>query len=156
MYFNYVLFSCAVKSGSIPCIDLLLEYGAELNPSKHLNRLARKHPLVCALETRNREVIKHIVAKGADMKMSFAVLSHINELDLYRALNIRVDLELSEISMLELQETPPNFEALHVGYYFLVVIISWWNYYFLVVKIYAFMDIHHGESSINIHGETSF
>lgn len=104
--------SCAVKNGSIACIDLLLEYGGELNPSRHLDKQARKHPLVCALECRNQEVIKHIVAKGADIKMAFAVLSNINDSDLYKTLHLKVDLELSEISVLELQETPPNFEAL--------------------------------------------
>ena len=78
-----------------------------------MDKQARKHPLVCALECRNQDVIKHIVAKGADMKMAFAVLSNINDSDLYKALNLKVDLELSEISVLELQETPPNFEALH-------------------------------------------
>ena len=46
------------------------------------------------------------------MKLAFAVLSNINDSELYRTLNVKVDLELSEISILELQETPPNFEAL--------------------------------------------
>lgn len=46
------------------------------------------------------------------MKLAFAVLSNINDNELYRTLNVKVDLELSEISILELQETPPNFEAL--------------------------------------------
>lgn len=90
----------------------MIEYGAELNPSKNLDKQARKHPLVCALETTNINVIKHIVSKGADMKLAFAVLSNINEHNLFKTLGVKVDMELSEISILELQETPPNFEAL--------------------------------------------
>ncbi|KAL5266844.1 hypothetical protein ACHWQZ_G004028 [Mnemiopsis leidyi] len=46
------------------------------------------------------------------MKLAFAVLSNINDSELYGTLDVKVDLELSEISILELQETPPNFEAL--------------------------------------------
>ena len=46
------------------------------------------------------------------MKLAFAVLSNVNDVELYKTLNVKVDMELSEISILELQETPPNFEAL--------------------------------------------
>eukprot|EP00116_Pleurobrachia_bachei_P001939 sb/3462201/ len=104
--------SCAVKNGDVKCIDLLLEYGAELNPSTELDRHARKHPLVCAAECRVQEVIKHLVSKGANVKLAFAVLSNLYDTELCRTLDVRVDLELSEISILELQETPPNLEAL--------------------------------------------
>ena len=46
------------------------------------------------------------------MKLAFAILCNLNHPRLYDTLNVKVNLELSEISILEMQETPPNFEAL--------------------------------------------
>ena len=54
-------FRCAVNNGSISCISLLMHHGAELNSSKSLDKSARKHPLVCALESRNRSVFDGVV-----------------------------------------------------------------------------------------------
>ena len=74
--------TCAVRSQSLPCVELLIKDGAKVTTNHKEILYDPEHalslsPLAASVKLKHRKIAEFLVEKGADIRITFILLSNV-------------------------------------------------------------------------------